>query len=165
MGASSGEGCERARPWLRMKRVVPRIGWMAVALLLGGSCLDVVTSRYETRAAAEADRLFERGWLPAILPSSSRNIRTRNDLDSNHSEGEFAFAPEEAAAFIRQLRRMHPAEVSGTDGVRFLERGYWPHAYQDEDAEWIFFLNAEQGHCEYRMTPRREGSTDQAAVH
>lgn len=165
MSALSGEGCERARPWLRMKRVVPRIGWMAVALLLGGSCLDVVTSRYETRAEAEADRLFERGWLPAILPASSRNIRTRNDLDSNHSEGEFAFAPQEAAAFIRQLRRMHPAEVSGTDSVRFLERGYWPHAYQDEDAEWIFFLNAEKGHCEYRMTPRREGSAGQATVH
>lgn len=57
------------------------------------------------------------------------------------------------------------AEVSGTDSVRFLERGYWPHAYQDEEAEWIFFLNAEQGHCEYRMTPRREGSAGQATVH
>ena len=160
-----GDDRERVMPWLRMKMAVARIGLIALALLVGGSCLDVVTSRYETRAAAEADRLFERGWLPAILPSSSRNIRTRNDLDSNHSEGEFAFAPEEAAAFIHQLRRMHPAEVSGTDSVRFLERGYWPHAYQDEDAEWIFFLNAEKGHCEYRMALRREGGTGQAAAH
>ncbi len=165
MSALSAEGRDGASPWLRMKRAVPRIGWMAVALLVGGSCLDVVTSRYETRAEAEADRLFERGWLPAILPSSSRDIRTRNDLDSNHSEGEFAFAPQEAAVFIRQLRRMAAAEVSGSEGVRFLERGYWPHAYQDEDAEWIFFVNAEKGHCEYRMTPRREGGTGQASAH
>lgn len=165
MSASAGEGREGASPWVRMKRVVARIGWMAVALLLGGSCLDEVTSRYETRAAAEADRLFEWGWLPPILPPSSRDIRTRNDLDSNHSEGEFAFAPQEAAAFIRQLRRMDAAEVSGSEGVRFLERGYWPHAYQDEDAEWIFFVNAEKGHCEYRMAPRREGGAGQATAH
>jgi hypothetical protein len=68
MSILSGHGREGARPCLRMPRVVARIGWIAVALLVGGSCGDVVTSRYETRAAAEADRLFERGWLPAILP-------------------------------------------------------------------------------------------------
>jgi len=46
-----------------------------------------------------------------------------------------------------------------------LERGYWLHAYQDEDAKRVFFMNAEKGHCEYRLARRREGGTGQATAH
>ena len=50
---------------------------------------DVVTSNYETMQDARNDRLFERGWLPDILPDSTTSIRTSNDLDINTSVGEF----------------------------------------------------------------------------
>jgi hypothetical protein len=38
--------------------------------------------------------LFERGWLPDIVPDSSREITINNDLDLNLSKGEFFFDPE-----------------------------------------------------------------------
>src|SRR5688500_8592456 len=67
-----------------------------VALLLLPT--DVVDNRYSSLADARADHLFERGWLPDILPASAHDIRTTNNLDLNLSEGEFSFKPVEAAA-------------------------------------------------------------------
>ena len=51
---------------------------MTVAFLLLCSC-DVVTSKYATLADARNDRLFERGWLPDILPPSTREISVNPD--------------------------------------------------------------------------------------
>ena len=130
---------------------VTRIGFLGIAALLVCGCGDVVVTRYETRAEAEADRLFLRGWLPSIIPQSSYDITTKNDLEINVSAGQFSFSTDEAKDFTDHLRRMDASEVSGTDSVRFMERGYWPHAYRDEDSWWIFFVNPENGHCEYRM--------------
>jgi hypothetical protein len=130
---------------------VTHFGFFMIAALLVCGCSDTVSSRYETRAEAEADKLFQRGWLPSIIPQSSCEITTKNDLDINESEGEFTFSPDHAKEFTNHLRRMEASEVSGTDSVRFMERGYWPHAYRDEDSWWTFFVNSEKGHCEYRM--------------
>jgi hypothetical protein len=141
-----------------------RGGTLIVATLVVCGCGDTVTSRYETRADAEADKLIQRGWLPCIIPQSSYDIATKNDLDINASEGEFSFAPDHAREFTTHLRRMDASEVSGTDSVRFMERGYWPHFFRDEDSSWTFFINAEKGHCEYRMGHSRKTSSEQAGA-
>jgi len=46
---------------------------------------DVVTDDYVTYKDAVKDNLFIRGWLPEILPQSTRDIRTENNLDLNTS--------------------------------------------------------------------------------
>ena len=68
------------------------------------ACSETVTKHYPTRAGAEADSLFERGWLPDIIPASSRDITTNNDLDLNLSKGEFFFSPGDLAEFVTQLQ-------------------------------------------------------------
>ena len=78
-----------------------RIVIFVFAAFLVCGCGDTVTSRYETRADAEADKLFQRGWLPSIIPKSSYDITTKNDLDINVSEGQFSFAPNHAEEFIQ----------------------------------------------------------------
>ncbi len=128
-----------------------RLSFIFITLLFMSGCSDTVKNSYSTRADAEADGLFERGWLPTIIPVSSRDITTKNNLDLNFSEGEFFFPPDQATKFFSQLRKMSPSEISGTDSVRFLERDYWPYSYSDKDSHWIFFVNPEKGHCEYRM--------------
>ena len=88
------------------------IVWISIALLIvaGGFVVllvlsnDVVMSRYATLADARADELFGRGWLPDILPSSARQIRTSNDLDVSTSEGEFRFAPRDYEQLSSHLR-------------------------------------------------------------
>lgn len=130
---------------------VSHIGFLVIAALLVCGCGDTVSSRYETRADAEADKLIQRGWLPSIIPQSSYDITTKNELDINVSEGVFSFAPDHAKEFIGHLRRMDASEVSGTDSVSFMERGYWPHSYRDQASCWTIYVNSEKGHCEYWM--------------
>jgi hypothetical protein len=125
-------------------------------------CGDTVTSRYETRA--DADKLFQRGWLPSIIPKSSYDITTKNDLDINVSEGQFSFAPSHAEEFIKHLQRMEASEFSGIDSVRFMGRGYWPYYFRNANSWWQFFINTEKGHCKYRMGLSRKTNSEQAGT-
>jgi hypothetical protein len=107
---------------------------VTVAFLSLYSC-DVATSRYATLADARNDRLFERGWLPDILPPSTRDIRVSNDLDVNHSEGEFSFDPADFAGFASRLRPM--------GGEKF--------QYSANKHAWTFSCDASRGRCKYSL--------------
>jgi hypothetical protein len=128
-----------------------RLGAIVAAVLLATGCTDVVKSHYRTRAEAEADRLFGRGWLPDIIPASSRDITTRNDLDINHSTGGFSFAPEDSAAFLGQLQKVDWSEVDAGDAGKFRKAGYSAYSFRDADSEWTFFVDQAKGRCRYRM--------------
>jgi len=60
---------------------------MRSALLLIVVCVltacEVQTTRYDTLQAARDDQLFERGWVPDVLPESTRSIVESHDLDTN----------------------------------------------------------------------------------
>ena len=104
-------------------------------------CSDTVESRYSTRREAEEDSLFERGWLPAIIPKSSRDIVTKNDLDINVSNGEFFFSPADAADFSRHLH-----------GVAEPNKEYSAFTYSDKNSTWFFEVDFTKGHCKYSST-------------
>lgn len=82
--------------------VVTVVGMIVAATLLLPT--DVVENRYSSLAEARIDHLFDRGWLPDILPASAYDIRTNNNLDLNLSEGQFSFEPLEAAAFMSRVQ-------------------------------------------------------------
>lgn len=118
-------------------------------LLLGGllsvvGCSDSVEDRYSTRAEAEADSLFQRGWLPAIIPASSRDIVTKNDLDINTSKGGFFFSPSDSEEFIRHL-----------SGTKNPQEKYSSFTYSDTESTWFFEIDFNKGHCKYTMTYKR----------
>src|SRR4029453_6759698 len=102
-----------------------------VALLLFGC--DVVTSRYTTLDDARRDRLFEHGWLPDILPPSTRDIRVSNNLDANTSEGEFSFDLRDYAAFAARLQ-------TAGDGT---------FQYSSGKYIWKFSCDSRRGFCRY----------------
>ena len=124
-------------------------------LALLGCTLDTVTSRYDTLEEARADRLFERGWLPDILPASTNKIRTENELDFNLSEGEFSFSPADAELFFRQLSPEAPPSSRLDDWERtvssYKRDGYSAWSYRNGDSTWAFFCRDAQGHCDYIM--------------
>ena len=116
-------------------------GFIFTCFSLISGCDDlIVTSHYATRSEAEADRLFERGWLPSIIPQSSRDITTINDLDLNYSDGEFRFGTEGLQPFISELTKL---EVT--------KQGYQPFEFEDESSRWVFLIDPLKGHCKYRM--------------
>jgi len=107
---------------------------VAIAALLLFGC-NVVTSRYATLDNARQDRLFERGWLPDILPPSTRDIRVSNNVDVNTSEGEFSFNPAEFPAFAAQL------QIVGNETFRFLSGQH----------SWKFSCDTRRGFCRYSL--------------
>lgn len=77
------------------------ISFSVLALMSG--CSDVVRSEYATYAQAKKERLFDRGWLPDILPVSTKKIEVNNNLDSNTSDGRFIINDPELSEFIATL--------------------------------------------------------------
>ncbi|MCF7493520.1 hypothetical protein L3V35_00460 [Vibrio sp. L5-1] len=73
------------------------------ALALMSGCSDVVSDEYSTYAQAKVERLFDRGWLPDILPKSTLNIEVNNDLDANTSKGRFIINEPALSEFIAKL--------------------------------------------------------------
>ena len=107
-----------------------------VACSISG-CDESVRLNYATRAEAEAESHFARGWLPKIIPPSSRNISMLNDLDLNTSTGEFSFDPSENSVFVSQLERM-PSRDEG---------GSLAYAYKN----WIFWITGEGNQARFSM--------------
>ncbi|MGD8109077.1 hypothetical protein [Vibrio sp. TRT 17S01] len=80
-----------------------RLLTLILAFLITG-CSDVVTSHYNTYQQAKEDKLFERGWLPDILPPTAVQLEIRNDLDLNTSTGHFTIPPSGVADFLSKLK-------------------------------------------------------------
>lgn len=117
---------------------------------------DTVESEYATLAEARQDDLFDRGWLPDILPPSAHDIRTRNNLDHNISTGEFSFDPRDAPAFVARLKPgalpgMKFADWNATVDAQAADgRRAW--SYRGGEYGWVFFCNLREGYCEYMLS-------------
>jgi hypothetical protein len=127
-----------------------------VALVVAGC--DTVTTHYATISKARQDRLFERGWLPDVLPDSSRDIRVANDLDTNVSGGYFYFSPDDAPKFQRHVTPGAPTVAPLLDWPAERERkrrdGFAESTYQADGSTWVFFCKVDEGYCEYAMWSR-----------
>lgn len=120
------------------------------AACLVAGCDDSVPLSYSSRADAAAENLFARGWLPEIVPPSSRNISMCNDLDLNISNGEFSFEQSDHDGFVSHLDR-----VSSRD-----EDGLLAYAYED----WIFWINSDKNYCRFHMRlTRNKDQSEQAS--
>jgi hypothetical protein len=126
---------------------------LALSLVL--AACDVVTSQYPTLRDAREDRLFERGWLPDVLPASARSIRTSNNADLNTSIGEFYFEAGEFPALEMRLHPYAPIDIPYRDLNRrvqkHLRNGYKLLQHQDEDSIWVFACQPKIGRCDYTL--------------
>ncbi len=112
---------------------------------------DEFTQSYETYAAAKADRLFERGWVPEIIPESATMITFTGDLDMNTGDGEFNFEPADGGDFVGKLS---PADETSlpTDGWRnLIATGYTLHTYANERSKWYFIFHPSKGHARLKL--------------
>jgi hypothetical protein len=107
---------------------------VVAAVLLSLSGCDRVNRSYATLSDARNDRLFERGWLPDILPASAREIRVISNIDTNRSEGEFSFDPADFTSFAAQLQSVDQSLQYSAGGDT-----------------WTFSCDPARGHCRYSM--------------
>lgn len=98
------------------------------ALVLLAGCSDAVTNQYATYAEAQQDSLFERGWLPDILPESTIDIEVVNNLDNNTSHGGFLIEESGLQAFLQQVK-----PTDSDNQYRFVEG----------DHVWTFIVNTD----------------------
>lgn len=56
---------------------------LSVLAVACGPADEFQINRYSTLEAARADRLFERGWVPDVLPQGAGPIVEAHDLDTN----------------------------------------------------------------------------------
>jgi hypothetical protein len=114
-----------------------RIVFALLAGVLVG-CGETVTTRFSDIEHAQREHAFERGWLPPILPLTSKDIVECNNLDINQGEGSFRFEPRDVDHFIlsgAQVIKIHPPAESPqaklqSEGFRFLK-------YSRRDTDWI----------------------------
>ena len=109
-------------------------GYFALRFL---ASFDLVSDHYPTKQSARDDMLFRRGWLPEIIPESSRDIETNNYLETNTSWGEFSFDPTDYREFLSHtelvldakdqypawLDEIAHAQSRGHDAVVYVEHG------------------------------------------
>ena len=104
---------------------------------------DAVEKQYPTLKDARQDRLFERGWLPDMLPASTKNITTINDRDINTSRGQFFFAPSDFDQFAKYVKA----------GAETSSKGYSAYKFACNQNLWLFSCEAVHGHCNYEKRP------------
>ncbi|EGQ7832383.1 hypothetical protein FWP56_24890 [Vibrio vulnificus] len=112
--------------------------FLLLPLVLTG-CSDIVQSHYDNYQQAQADQLFERGWLPDVLPVSTTQIEVANDLDNNTSQGSFLIAEKEMGQFLSQLQPLETANQ---------------YRFESDNSVWIFTLN-EAGKVSYQLSEYR----------
>ena len=93
---------------MKLKKISIAVGFLlTIAVTWQGSIFfrkpDTVEHHYPTITDAHSDRLFDKGWLPPIIPASSYNITTHNNLDLNTSVGDFSFQKEDLPLFLTSL--------------------------------------------------------------
>lgn len=104
-----------------------------VVMIVG--CSDNITTQYSTYAEAKSDNLFERGWLPDILPPSTINIQVTNDLDKNTSIGEFFIEKSDVELFLDKVE-----QTKKVNEYRFTRGSY----------QWVFTMKRD-GLVTYRL--------------
>ena len=90
-----------------------------------------VDSAYSDRAAAEADNLFGRGWMPRDLPATMNDVRIRTDVDINLAWAAFRTDDAVIGDIRSQFKRVP------TDGVALPGKpqvDWWPSALMSDSS-------------------------------
>ena len=127
-----------------------QVTWLVLAVACAGC--DTVRDHYDTLEDARADRLFERGWLPDVLPDSAVDIHAANDLDIGTSRSRFDYRVGDDAALFAALQPGAPAQAPFDDWAYLVAKqsadGRLPWTLHRDGSTWVFFCDRGAGHCE-----------------
>jgi len=129
---------------------------VALGIVVVG-CSEYVEETYPTLAEAKAAGAIERGWLPAWLPTSSKDILESHDLDTNASALSLHFSGAESWAPPASCSQVSPSSVPRARGGRSWPSDVPPngltthrHSYFScEDGKAFLAVSAAQGELYY----------------
>lgn len=108
---------------------------LLILILILSGCSDVITNSYKTYHEAKKDKLFARGWLPDILPKSTKNIISKNNLDLNISSGSFSIPVKDINKFILKINK--------------IENNKYQYQKIPNGVIWLFTVNNQNGYIAY----------------
>ena len=112
--------------------------------LILGCTDDIVTTKFTDLRHAKVEHAFERGWLPPILPPSTKNIVETNDLDLNKGNGSFTFSPTDLKYFSDQ--GAIPIKISTVNhGTKkeMQDQGFQIFVYAKDSSLWYIAVHPE----------------------
>lgn len=119
-----------------------RFAVAAVISAEGCSELDnTVTDYYATVGDAERDLLFERGWLPDIIPETATKIRITTDVGANTAIGSFYLAPTDVGSFV--------VEALGAESEQTSNQATVTVFYKEGPDSWEFSCSTQTGLCNF----------------
>jgi hypothetical protein len=96
-----------------VKALAVTTGTLFVLLFIGLARMyyheDTVSS-YETHSGAVHDGAIERGWIPAFMPPTARDLREVHNIDSNRQWIRFTVPASDAREMVGTLRRVEAPE-------------------------------------------------------
>jgi hypothetical protein len=107
-------------------------------------CSDTVTTTFTDIQQAQTEGAFDRGWLPPILPPSTKDIWEKNNLDLNIGEGAFTFSPEEIKVFTQsgaEAININPA--SGSPQAKYQKEGFRFLSFSNDSTSWLIAVHPE----------------------
>ena len=133
---------------VKLTAVLLAAGIAAVCVFLLIVPGDTVTNRYTSLRDARQDGVFDKGWLPDVLPPTAFGIEVSNNLDLNVSSGEFSFDPADYPFFIEQTR---PWQAAGVAPARETENSLDKRQAVAHGSIWTFRCDGREGRCKYDM--------------
>ena len=74
-----------------------------ISLIMLSYFSDDQSNHYKNLQAVKEDNAIQRGWVPAIIPSSAYDIVEMHNLDSNIFHGNFYYKEKDERTFIKFL--------------------------------------------------------------
>lgn len=112
-----------------MTRLLIITGFLLL-LVIGGlavlSYTEDVVSTFATYQDAEAASALERGWMPAFVPPSARDIREVHNIDTNRQWLRFTVDEVEAERIASTMQPVSPEEARRTRTRPPRWEGAWP---------------------------------------
>lgn len=75
----------------------------SVYFLLSSFLPEVQINKYEDLEVVKEQAAIQKGWIPAILPSSAFDIVETHDIDTNTILGSFSYKEKDEEKFLQNL--------------------------------------------------------------
>lgn len=119
------------------------------------SCSEELEESYASFAEAENDGAVKRGWVPAFVPKSARDIHDTHNLDTNAQTLEFRANPSDVHAMVAGLRPILPDDKSAAaELIKDFQLGEPSAAYIvcSGPLNGALIVNRKSGHAVYMTT-------------
>lgn len=133
--------------WSARRIALPAL--FAVAL---SGCLDR-SDHYDDINDARANHVFEKGWLPDMLPASTYDLKVITTVEDSTGRGRFRFDSKDYRAFSSNLSPynsvMSKDDRDNKSIEQLLAKGYEAHTYSSSRGDWVFLCNPREAICEF----------------